>query len=191
MECFILAGGQSRRFGEDKLLYRIGSLRTIDYVIRAAKEVCSKVYVVTKEREKFEGVDADVIEDLLPDQSPAVGLYTALEETGMDRAMILSGDLPLIKPEVLRILIREFGEPVTIFSIKGKLHPLIGIYSKGILPMLGEYLKFGGRSVIGFLESVDYHLLTEEDVYKEDPELISFLNMNTKKDLRRVLELIG
>jgi len=191
MECFILAGGQSRRFGEDKLLYKIGARRTINYVIDTAKEVCSKVYVVTKEREKFKDVDAHIIEDLLPDQSPIIGLYTALKETGTDRIMILSGDIPLIKPEVLKVLIKEFREPVTVFSIKGKVHPLIGIYSRGLLPLLEDYLKLGRRSVMGFLEGINYSLLTEKDIYEEDPELRSFLNMNTKEDLEKVLEIMG
>ncbi len=191
MECFILAGGQSRRFGEDKLLYRIGDLRTIDYVIKAAKSVCSKVYVVSKDREKFGDVEAQVMEDVLPDQAPIVGLYTALRESSTGRALILSGDVPLIKPEVLKLLAEEYREPATLFSSEGKLHPLIGIYSRSLLPVLEDYLKLGRRSMVGFLESVSYKVIPEEKLRKVDPKLLSLLNMNTKEDLSRLLEIMG
>ncbi len=188
MECFILAGGQSRRFGEDKLLYRLNDLRTIDYVVRVAREVCSKVYIVTKDKEKFKDIGVPLLEDLLPDQTPLVGIYTALMESSESPSLILSGDTPLIKPEVLKVLIEEYEEPITIFSIKGKVHPLIGIYSRELLPLLEDYLKLGGRSVIEFIEGVKYKTVTEEKLRDLDPELVSFLNMNTREDLRKVLE---
>ncbi len=190
MECFILAGGQSRRFGEDKLLYKINSVRTIDYVIGVAKEVCSEVYIVTKDKTKFKDTDAQVVVDLLPDQAPVIGIYTALKESQSEKILILSGDTPLIKRGVLDILIEEYQEPITIFSIKGKLHPLIGMYLRAVLPKLEEYLKIGGRSVIGFIDNIKYKAVTEDKLQDVDPELLSFLNMNTKEDLSLILEKI-
>ncbi len=191
MECYILAGGRSRRFGGDKLLYRINSLRTIEYVVRAAQEVCDYVCVVAKGREKFADLGIPVEEDLLPDQAPIVGLYTALKLCQRDRLLILSGDIPLIKPEVLRLLMEEFREPVTVFSTQGKLHPLVGIYSKALYSLVEEFLKLGRRSLIDLLRSLDFKAVGEDRLRQVDPRLESLTNMNTREDLSVILERLG
>ena len=187
MECFILAGGQSRRFGEDKLLFRIGNLRTIEHVIRSAREVFSKVYIVAKDREKFRGLGVEVIGDLLPDQAPVVGLYTALRKSYGDSIVVLSGDMPLIKPQVLRLLIREYRKPVTIFSSNGKLHPLVGAYSRTLISTVEVYIKEGRKSLIGLLGQINYKVIDEDEIRRVDPDLSSLLNMNTKEDLEIIL----
>jgi len=191
MECYILAGGRSRRFGEDKLLYRINSLRTIEYVIRAAGEISDHVCVVAKDRDKFRDLGVPVVEDLLPDQAPIIGLYTALKLAQRDRILLLSGDIPLIKAEVLSLLVSEFREPVTILSARGKLHPLIGVYSKALYPVVEEHLKLGRRSLINLLRSLDFKTVGEDMLRAVDPELVSLTNMNTKEDLHLIRERIG
>ena len=191
MECFILAGGQSRRFGEDKILFRIGRKRTVEYVIDTAKRVCDRVALVVKEREKFRDLGVEVLEDLLPDRTPLAGIFTALKSAEGSEALILGGDMPLIREEVLRLLMEEFKEPVTLFRTNGKVQTLVGIYSKGLTELMEEYMKMGGRSVIGFLEMVDFKAIPEEKAREADPDLVSFTNLNTKEDLETVLERIG
>ncbi len=188
MEAFILAGGQSRRFGENKALFKLGQKRVIDRIIETAKLVCPTVTVVVKSRETFRSLKVPVVEDLYDFQSPVVCIYTALETAVCESVMILSVDIPLIKESVLRLLVKSYREPVTIFRARGKLHPLIGVYSKALNEELREYIESGHRSVMGFLERVDFNVVGEEVVRKVDPELESFLNMNTKDDLREVLE---
>ncbi len=188
MECYILAGGQSRRFGEDKLLYRINSLRTIEYVVKSAQKVCETVYVVAKDREKFGDLGVFVVEDLLPDQAPIVGLYTALKLSQRDRVLVLGGDMPLMKPELLGLMMEEFEEPVTIASAGGKLHPLVGVYSRALYPVVEEYLKIGRRSLIDLIRSLEFRTVGEEKLRRVDPDLSSLMNMNTKEDLQRIRE---
>jgi len=191
MECFILAGGQSRRFGEDKLLFKIGNVRTIERVIRTAREVCPRVRLVAKDRGKFRDLEVEVVEDLLPDQAPIVGIYTALRTSSESVIVVLSGDLPLLKADVLKLLISKYREPVTVASSGGKLHPLLGLYSRSLLPSLEEYIDEGRRSLVGFLERVGCSVVDEEELREVDPDLSSLLNMNTKEDLERILERIG
>ena len=190
MECFILAGGQSRRFGTDKLLEPINSKRTIDYVVASAKEVFPKVYVVAKDKRKFGDLGVPIVEDLLQEQTPLVGIYTALELSPRERVAILSGDMPLIRPEVLRLLKERAKGSITVFRVGGKVYPLVGVYSTFLKRELYEFLKQGKKRVMDFLSRVGCFYIEEDEVREVDPELCSFVNMNTREDLERVKEWI-
>ncbi|EDP75181.1 molybdenum cofactor guanylyltransferase MobA [Hydrogenivirga sp. 128-5-R1-1] len=191
MDCFILAGGQSRRFGGDKLLHRLGGKSTIEYVLETAEQVCDRVHLVVKESGKFKHLGVPTIEDALPFQSPAVGVYTALLNSGSGEVLVLAGDMPLLNPQVLRLLMERYAPPVTLFSIRGKLYPLTAVYSRELLGDLKDFLSSGGRSLVGFLKKLPYTTLTETDVTPIDPELKSFLNMNTREDLTNLMEMLA
>jgi len=117
-----------------------------------------------------------------------VGVYTALKLCQRDRLMILSGDIPLIKPEVLRLLMEEFREPVTVFLTEGRLHPLVGIYSKALYPLMEEYLKLGRRNLTDLLRSLEFKVIGEDKLRQVDPRLESLTNMNTREDLSLIQE---
>ncbi len=191
MEAFILAGGQSRRFGEDKALCKIGKESVLERTVRIVRSVCPDVYLVVKDKSKYSFLDISILEDAVPFQSPIAGIYTALLNLRLEKALIVSVDLPLLKKEVLEILVSSYKEPATVFRIGKKLHPLVGIYSKELLPLLDDYIRRGERSVVGFLKEVSFNVVTEDIVLKVDPRLDSFLNMNTKEDLELVLERKG
>jgi molybdopterin-guanine dinucleotide biosynthesis protein A len=191
MDCFILAGGQSRRFGEDKILFRIGPKRTVEYVMEVARRVCDRVFLVVKDRSRFGDLGVEVVEDLLPHRTPLAGILTALRVTEGREVLILGGDMPLMREGVLRLLLREYEEPVTVPTAGGRLQPLVGVYSKGLAGIVEDYMRRGGRSVLGFLESISYKTVPEERVKEVDPDLLSFTNLNTKEDLAEVMERLS
>lgn len=191
MECFILAGGKSKRFGQDKLSYSIGGRRVIDRVIDSASRVFRPVYIVVKEPKKFAWTGAELIEDIVKVQAPISGLLTALERAEGNRFCLLAGDYPLIKSEVLKRLVELADGDATLFRIRDQVHPLIGIYSRTIIKTVQESFSEGRLSLKGILDMVDARYIDENHIIDVDPELNSFLNMNTKEDLKRILEKAG
>ncbi|MCX8060367.1 MAG: molybdenum cofactor guanylyltransferase, partial [Aquificaceae bacterium] len=142
---FVLAGGQSRRFGEDKLLYLWGGKRLIEYPIGALKDLCDRVYVVTKEPEKFfflQGVD--FLCDLLDRQFALSGLYTVLRHLGGGRGLVVAGDMPMLQKSLLLGLLENSRPPLTLFRISGRLQPMQGVYYPHILPQVEAYMAGGG-----------------------------------------------
>lgn len=189
MECFVLAGGQSRRFGEDKLLFSLGGKRVIELVVSALKPVCSRLCLLTKEPEKFSFLSGvEVCKDLLQKQYALAGLYSALRELKGEKALVLAGDMPLIKPEVALYLWHRSRPPITVYNIKGKVYPLFGVYYKQVLEPLEEYIKTGGERLIDFLEKTGYAEIKEEEIKDIDPKLLSFINLNTKEDLQAIIK---
>ena len=177
MKCFILAGGKSRRFGEDKLLYEFKGKKVIERVVETAKQVCDELFIVAKNPKKFEFLNVPVIIDVSPIQASIVGLYTALSYT-KEPALILSGDLPLITPEVLKRLIEAYQEPVTLAKAQGKVHTLVGIYSPKVLKTIEEFLEKENYKLYELVKKAGF-----KAVEFEGKEAVSLLNLNTKGDL--------
>ncbi len=192
IECFVLAGGLSRRFGEDKLLYQIGGKRVIEYTLEALRGVCGRLCLVVKDKEKFSFLkEVEVVKDVIEKQFALAGLYTALENLKGDKALIVAGDMPLIKKEVVSLLLRRANPPITLFNINGKLYPLFAVYYKQVLPELKLYIKAGGEKVLDLVKRFPYKEIAEGEVLEYDPTLLSFLNMNTRTDANNIIKAIG
>ncbi len=182
MECYILAGGKSGRFGEDKTLFNLLGKPMISHVVERALLVCEKVYVVCKDRQKYDFLKGvSLLEDKGKEQMALMGVLTALDETDKDRVLIMPADMPFVKPSLLRMLYESSKPPVSVFKVKDRLYPFPGVYYKVVLKELRDYLSSHHRSVMGFLEMVGYTSLPVEE------SSLSFLNINTKEDLGFIL----
>ncbi len=192
LECFVLGGGESRRFGEDKLLFPIKGKECIRYVLDALAGVCDRLAIVGKDGHKFSAIkDVEFVPDILTEQGALVGIYTALKSARTDKVLVVSGDMPLVKPSLVRYIVDEYKDPITIYCIRGRLYPLFGVYSTKILKDLETYLKEGEKKVMDFIERVGYNCIKEDEVIHLDPLLLSFINMNTKEDLKVILKNMG
>jgi len=185
MECYILAGGRSKRFGQDKLLYEIGNKKVIERVVEVAKSVCREVYLVAKKPEKFSFLNIPTLKDFMEISASIVGLYTALKNLKAQHGLILSGDIPLIEEQTLSFLIENYKPPITLIKTDKKLHTLVGIYSKKALDELEKFIHKGDFRIHKFVKSVGFSEL-------KLPKSLEYtvLNMNTKGDLLKILEFM-
>ena len=184
MECFILAGGESRRFGENKLLYKIKGRRVIEIVVEEALRVFDRVVILTKKPELYSFLGVPVERDMLDLQTPAVGLLTALNLCRGSHTAVLSGDMPLMRSGVLRMLIEAVYDIPAVFEVGGRVHPLVGTYPSSLKEELRKNIEGGDLSLMGFLKRVGFIPIRIDDKSVEG----CFLNLNTKEDLERVLE---
>ncbi len=192
IECFVLAGGLSRRFGEDKLLYHIGGKRVIEHTLEALKNICGRLCLVVKDEKKFSFLRrVEILKDALEKQFALAGVYTALENLRGEKALIVAGDMPLIKKEVVNLLLEKAKPPITLFNIDGRLYPLFAVYYRHVLPELKLYIESGGERVLDFVKRFPYKEITEREVLEHDPMLFSFLNMNTKVDVGHMVKALG
>ncbi len=184
MECFILAGGESRRFGENKLLYRIMGRRVIEIVVEEALKVFERVVVLAKKPELYRFLEVQVERDLMEVQTPAVGVLTALTLGSGSHVAVLSADMPLIRSDILEILRSATYELPAVFEVGERVHPLVGSYPSSCRDDLREHIEGGDLSLMGFLKKTGFVPIK----IKDQSRSVAFLNLNTKEELRRVLE---
>jgi len=184
----VLAGGRGRRFGGDKLLYKISGRPLILYTIErleTARRIDEIILVASRDNaEKLERLGYRVVVDTLL-IGPMGGVYTALS---LGDAFVVAGDMPLLVPEFIDYIIEEFKKSGKIACVprwsNGYLEPLHAAYSRAFREILGEKIKTGNYALNRAIREANPCYLPIESFPEEWRE--SFFNVNTREDLGRI-----
>src|SRR3954469_8767085 len=92
-EICILAGGLSRRMGQDKARLRVGDRTMLDHIRSQARATGLPVRVIRH--------------DAVPRCGPLGGIYTALTTTNADWVVFLPCDMPFVSTELIRFILTQ------------------------------------------------------------------------------------
>ncbi|WP_209476659.1 molybdenum cofactor guanylyltransferase MobA [Thermococcus stetteri] len=184
----VLAGGRAKRFGGDKLLYKINGKPLILYTVErleTAKEIDEIVLVASKDNaEKLKTLGYEVVIDGLL-IGPMGGVYTALN---LGDAFIVAGDMPLLVPEFIDFIVERFLETKKPACVprwsNGYLEPLHATYSSSFRDFLEERIKSGNYAINRAIRESDTCYIEIEKLPEGWRE--SFFNVNTREDLERL-----
>ena len=191
----ILAGGSSRRFGQNKGLLELAGIPLILHVVDKALHVVDEAVVVVSSdahRRAFTCLlqdKATVVVDKLEEQSPLVGALTGFERVRGKHSLLLPCDAPFISNRVLSLLLdlcinrnaaiprwpNEYIEP-----FQAAYHTESALRAAEI--SLKEK-KLDMHSMILHMTRVRY--ISTLVLRQMDPKLLTFFNINTPEDLRR------
>jgi molybdopterin-guanine dinucleotide biosynthesis protein A len=189
--CIILAGGASRRMGQDKALIQIEGIRLLDYVYGKCQELFKEIIIVTNQPQQFIDYQTPVVGDEIPGAGSLGGLYTGLKRASNDYSFCVACDMPFLKPELIAYLIeKRLHNDVVIPKTRAGFEPLHAIYSKRCIEPIKMLLERGEFQILKLLPEVQVHYCGEEEIKKIDPTLISFTNVNTKKDLFKIQKIL-
>lgn len=195
---FVLAGGASSRFGQDKALVTFGGetllVRLCTLVGRETRPVA-----VIGAPEKYAIAGAPCIPDQWPGEGPLGGIVTALEATsrsgeGSAWNLIVGCDMPFLTREWLAYLVERAmasaGEVVVPKSRHG-LEPLCACWRTDAASTLRRAFEQGTRKVTEAMKHLRMEILDETHWTRFDSAGRLFWNMNTPADYeeaRRILE---
>ncbi|MFN3804010.1 MAG: molybdenum cofactor guanylyltransferase [Pyrobaculum sp.] len=141
----ILAGGFSRRFGQDKCTYVWRGRRFIDYVINAARGVADRIYVAAgRNAHLYKGVE--VLEDSGRFSGPLAAVDAAVRTVGGE-IVFAPCDVPYVKPQVFEVLASTGGTAVWVYPNGRVESMLFKIDSRGALEALDLLARYGRRRV--------------------------------------------
>ena len=196
----ILAGGFSKRFGQDKgLIDLVGKPLILHVVDRVSKVVDETMVVIGSrvQKKKFEsllGHKANVVVDDREAQSPLVGALTGFESAKGEYCLLLPCDTPFISSQIAQFLLdtcANKGAAIPRWP-SGYIEPLQAIYHrKSALTAATKALEQGKldlRSMIARLRGVRY--ISTVVLRQMDPKLLTFFNINTLEDLKRAESLL-
>ena len=183
----ILAGGKSRRMGEDKRFLTVGAATLLDRCRSTMMSIFPEVLIVTaQDSPPLEGNGCRVYQDLIPDCSSLGGLYTGLKMAPGSRIFVVACDMPFLNEEMIRFFINRDPEAdVVMGRLPSGLQPLHAVYGKGALAIL-ERMAHARHLKIQDVVSEPSLRITVVDAAEWahiDPTSHSFQNVNTPADL--------
>ncbi len=190
----ILAGGSSSRMGKDKALLPLPGNQSVTFVEHLASLLvacCAETLIVARDQAYasnyvFPGVH--VTFDKIPGFGPLMGLYSGLSAIHTQYALAVAVDMPFVQPALLSFLL---SQPLTMDTLLVPLvrnvpQVLLARYPRSVLPLIEELIQRGRRDLRSLLEVAPVQYLEEAQLRQVDPELRSFININTPGELREL-----
>ena len=196
----VLAGGQSRRMGQDKALMRYQGRTLIDnasLLLQSAS--CDKV-LISRNAPGF-------LNDKIEDAGPLSGVHAVLDALSQSdnhngnpcELLVLPVDMPQMTPELLRILVSRGREAEKACYVEKRFLPFYLPVTQDTKALLANYLvEQSKRRVVGFLEILNAVSLKEGDLKKiarkdesdnkkrlanmSNEDGVEWLNVNTPSD---------
>ena len=210
----ILAGGKSRRMGENKALMQLGDDSLIGHVIRRMRPITDELLLVTNSPTEYAHLNVRMHGDIIPDTGALGGIYTGVTHASHDTVLCVACDSPFLNPNLLTYLVSVLGEydavmpytdssrqiplcrnkdiGVTNPSHEGQvtLQTLCAAYSKRCLPIIASMLRESELRVHALQERAHIQRISPEVWQEFDPDGTSFFNINTPEDFETGKKLI-
>ncbi|MFW9827558.1 MAG: molybdenum cofactor guanylyltransferase [Candidatus Thorarchaeota archaeon] len=207
----ILIGGKSTRFGTEKAILELYGKPLILHQIEILIQFDQDIYLVAHSEEQIWKYRSEIafpkeINFIVDDREffehsniykPMLGIYSGLKELkslGFEKVFLLSGDMPLINPKVINLMINESKgfECCLPKWNNGFIEPFFAIY-----PVVKGYEK--AKDILinenyGLLNFIDKnwkinHISVENQIQPIDKNLLSLININGPIDLIKLIQL--
>jgi molybdopterin-guanine dinucleotide biosynthesis protein A len=207
----ILAGGQSRRMGRDKAFLDFDGAPLIARVIERIQQVCPEAIVVANDVEAYARFGVPVVRDVYPGKGSLGGIFTGLQAAHAEYALAVACDLPFLNEGLLGYLISLAPQADVVIprahAPTGKakdatrydqlavkesgLQATHAIYSRRCLGPMRARLLANDLRIVNFFDEVRVRVVEPDEIAQFDPQMLSFLNVNTPEDWSFALSLLG
>ncbi|MBN2349079.1 MAG: molybdenum cofactor guanylyltransferase [Bacteroidales bacterium] len=178
----IIAGGKSSRVGEDKGLKTFKGKKMVEYPLQLLTHLCDEI-LISSNNINYGQFGYPVIPDSVADIGPAGGLYSALLHTHNDYNIVLSCDMPFIKPGLLELLlnVKEDYAIIIPFTEYSGYEPLCALYHIDVLPVLEKSIQTGDYKLQNLITKVPSKSILLDNSYHFFSKDL-FRNFNFLKD---------
>ncbi len=179
----VLAGGKSRRMGQDKALLQRDGQSQLSYVASLLEGVVERVFVSARPDQKDDPERSryETIVDRYTDIGPIAGILSAMDGYPDADWLVVACDLPNVDAETLEFLLAHRGdrEPFTAYrsTYNGLPEPLCALYTAGSDSQLRRFVDDGIHCPRKMLINSDTLLL-------DQPNPAALENVNTPDDLQ-------
>jgi molybdenum cofactor guanylyltransferase len=200
----ILAGGRSSRMGLPKAALPFGSSTIIERLIDTLRVAFAEIVVVAAPLNdepfsidrilKDRAAGLIVERDAAAFEGPVGALRRGLERARGETAFACSCDLPLLRSDLAQALcaMLDDGGDAAIPQTDGLPQPLCAAYRRErTAETLAAMEAAGERRLSLIAQRLKVRPIDETALRALDPDLRSFLNVNTAQDYARALRLAG
>ena len=188
----ILAGGKSRRMGQDKAFLPFGKGILIERVIEVIQQVTADVILITNTPEQYQRFGLPMFSDVISDAGSLGGIYTGLVSAKTPYSLCLACDMPFVRPEFLRFLCDTAAEAdVVIPRNTEDFQPLCAVYSQACREPIRQRIEAGRLKITGFFDQVRVRVIESDLLARYDPHDVMFFNANTPEEYEKARQMLG
>ncbi len=192
MTGIILAGGKNLRMGKNKAFLEVQGTRIIDRTRSLFIDLFDEVLLVTNSPLDYLELNLRIVTDLYPEKGALGGVFTGLFHSSHSHAFVAACDMPFLNRALIsRLAALSPGFDLVIPKTEDGWQPLHAIYSRKCLPFMEALILEGNLKIIDFFHRVKKVEVSTKEILPFDPQLFSFLNVNTPEDLARIRQLAG
>ena len=185
----ILAGGQSRRMGDDKTILSLAGQPLIRHVVERVAPQTGPLYIAGPQTlTTLTGLPT--LADATPDKAgPLSGLIAGLRHVrdhhpDAKTLLTVPADCPFLPTDLVARLATKSGEKPVVASSAGRLHPVIALWPIKCLTHLETALfEDGERRMHAVLERCGFETIAFEFVDSPNGRHDPFFNINTPEDI--------
>ena len=172
----------------------------IQVVLDKIRELADDVLFVAND-DRLAQFGVRTVADSFPGTGTLGGIHAALVGAKHDYCLVVACDMPFLNLRLLKHMSRmgrtyDVLIPVTAGSSKQGTDGVIfqtlhAIYASSCLPAIEKQLAAGDNRIIRFFDDVVVKTIGEDECRAWDPELRSFLNLNTPESLMTAMADVG
>ena len=192
----ILAGGQSKRMGKDKLFLELNNRKLIEYTIDKVKKYLKKVIIITnQDNEFFSKNNLTTVKDCIEGQlGPLVGILTAMKwaKDNLNKCSWIATfpcDTPFFPESIIKSFIEESKKKESLIfcaNSHGRRHNIFGLWSLDLYDKLKDDLI--NKKIRKVQDWIEKNKITNVEFNFEEYD--PFFNINTEKDLEFAKKII-
>ncbi len=192
----ILAGGMGSRLGyQEKSLIDINGKPLIAYVIGALGKAVDNIIISVRDREQGELIDSrmpgyEFAYDTYKNRGPLAGIFSGLSACDDEYCFIAACDMPFINENIVAMFFLKcegFDAALPRWS-DGSLEPLHAVYRcKPMIRETKKAIESGETIILAPVFRLNVNYVGMEEIRNYDPELKTFMNVNTYEDIKQVI----
>jgi molybdopterin-guanine dinucleotide biosynthesis protein A len=187
----ILAGGLSKRYGQNKAFLEFDGARLIDRVTAEMKTIFRNVVIVTNRKADYEYLEVPVVEDLIRGLGPLGGIFTGLMTISDQAGFFVACDIPFFSKQLVRYMVDiKDNHAAVVPSGATGLEPLYAIYTQSCLDPIRSLISAKRYQVRLFFERVPVRYVTLNEISRFITPGKAFLNINTPEEFARIQSLL-
>jgi molybdopterin-guanine dinucleotide biosynthesis protein A len=191
----VLAGGRSSRFGRDKLAEPMPDGRTLlDHAITAVRAFAPDadvVVVAAPDDDPALPPDVRLAHDRAAYGGPLAGMAVGLDAlVGIERVVVVAGDMPSLRPAVLRLLDTAIvdGADAAVLEDAGDPRPHVfpfAVRRAAALPVVAAQLARGTRRIGAVAEALAARVIPAASWRSLDPPGDTVRDIDVVHDVAR------
>ena len=191
----ILAGGRGKRMGHrEKSMMAVNGQPLITYVINSLEKVVDDIIISVRDKAQGELLDTILqgytyAYDEFENKGPLSGILSGLSLCRNEFCFIAACDMPFINEDVVKMLFgMGEGHDAAIPRWKdGYIEPLHAVYKcESMIKETRKAIESGESIILAPIFRMNVNYIDIEIIGKIDPNLRTFININTPRDMERI-----